>query len=183
MAAAGVRFVALHGAEITEADWDFFYRCYTLTYAAHHSTPYLTRDFFARVAATLPENWLLFVAERDGRRVASSLVAVDPPRGHAFGRYWGATEPIDCLHFEACYLPAAGLVASRTAIGASKAARRASTRWHRACCPPRRRRRTGSRTRSSRSGRRLPAPRGTRRRGYLDELADRAPYKSAQGAG
>ena len=24
-------------------------------------------------------------------------------RGNAFGRYWGATEPVDCLHFEACY--------------------------------------------------------------------------------
>ena len=35
--------------QIAEADWDFFYRCYTLTYRAHHSTPYLTRDFFARI--------------------------------------------------------------------------------------------------------------------------------------
>ena len=34
-------------ARSTTADWDFFYRCYTLTYRAHHSTPYLTRDFFA----------------------------------------------------------------------------------------------------------------------------------------
>ena len=24
-------------------------------------------------------------------------------RGHAFGRYWGAVESVDCLHFEACY--------------------------------------------------------------------------------
>ena len=51
----------------------------------------------------MPENWLLFVAERGGQRIASSLIAIDPQRGHAFGRYWGATEPIDCLHFEACY--------------------------------------------------------------------------------
>jgi predicted N-acyltransferase len=29
---------------------DFFHHCYTLTYQAHHSTPYLTRDFFARMA-------------------------------------------------------------------------------------------------------------------------------------
>ena len=45
--------VDLHGrdaaTQIAEADWDFFYRCYTLTYRAHHSTPYLTRDFFARI--------------------------------------------------------------------------------------------------------------------------------------
>ncbi|MBP6775991.1 MAG: N-acetyltransferase [Piscinibacter sp.] len=103
VAEAGVGFRALRGPEIDGADWDFFYRCYELTYAAHHSTPYLTRDFFARAAATMPENWLLFVAERGGQRIASSLIAIDPQRGHAFGRYWGATEPIDCLHFEACY--------------------------------------------------------------------------------
>ena len=103
VAEAGVRFTALRGAEIERADWDFFYRCYTLTYAAHHSTPYLTRDFFDRVATTMADNWLLFVAERHGERVAASLIAIDPQRGHAFGRYWGATEAITCLHFDACY--------------------------------------------------------------------------------
>jgi predicted N-acyltransferase len=100
---AGVSFVARTGAGITVDDWDFFYRCYTLTYQAHHSTPYLTRDFFARVATSMPEHWLLFIAERQGRRIATSLIALDPDRGHAFGRYWGATEPVACLHFEACY--------------------------------------------------------------------------------
>jgi predicted N-acyltransferase len=100
---AGVSFAALQGAQISEADWDFFYRCYTLTYRAHHSSPYLTRDFFARMAASMAENWLLFVAWKEGERVAASLIAIDPTRRSAFGRYWGATEPISCLHFEACY--------------------------------------------------------------------------------
>ena len=103
VAEAGVSFSARTGADITPGDWDFFYRCYTLTYRAHHSTPYLTRDFFVRMAATLPEHWLLFIAEREGRRIAASLIAIDPARGNAFGRYWGATEPVACLHFEACY--------------------------------------------------------------------------------
>jgi predicted N-acyltransferase len=100
---AGVAFEARHGAEITKAQWDFFYACYLNTYQAHHSTPYLTRDFFARVAATMPEHWLMFVASRDGEAVAASLVALDPLRRIAYGRYWGATEYIACLHFEACY--------------------------------------------------------------------------------
>ena len=103
VAEAGVTFVEVGGAEISEADWDFFYRCYTLTYRAHHSTPYLTRDFFRRAARTMPENWLLFIASASGKRVAASLIALDPQRGTAFGRYWGATEHISCLHFEACY--------------------------------------------------------------------------------
>ncbi len=100
---AGVRFVARSGAEITPDDWDYFYHCYTLTYRAHRSTPYLTRDFFARVAGSMPDHWLLFIAERQGQRIAASLIALDPARGNAFGRYWGTTDPVDCLHFEACY--------------------------------------------------------------------------------
>ncbi len=100
---AGVHFEALRGREIAEADWDFFYRCYTLTYQAHRSTPYLTRDFFSRMASTMPEHWLLFIASREGERIAASLIGIDDERGTAFGRYWGATEPVSCLHFEACY--------------------------------------------------------------------------------
>jgi predicted N-acyltransferase len=100
---AGISFTSHQGAQITPADWDFFYRCYTLTYRAHHSTPYLTRDFFVRMAATMADNWLLFIAWKDGKRVAASLIAIDAPRGAAFGRYWGAVEYVPCLHFEACY--------------------------------------------------------------------------------
>lgn len=100
---AGVTFSALRGNEITPEDWDFFYRCYTLTYRAHHSSPYLTRDFFRCMADTMPENWLLFIARRGDKRIASSLIAIDPARRAAYGRYWGAIEHISCLHFEACY--------------------------------------------------------------------------------
>ena len=103
VAAAGIDFEVREGRAIAAADWDFFYRCYVHTYRAHHSTPYLTRDFFARMAATLPEHWLLFTALRAGRPVAASLLALDPARRAAFGRYWGAVEFVDALHFEACY--------------------------------------------------------------------------------
>lgn len=103
VAESGIVLRALHGTQIGEEAWDFFHHCYTLTYRAHRSTPYLTRDFFARMAATMPEHWLMFVAERDGNPLAASLVAIDPERGHAFGRYWGCIEAVPCLHFEACY--------------------------------------------------------------------------------
>jgi predicted N-acyltransferase len=100
---AGVALVALEGAAIETADWDFFYRCYTRTYREHHSTPYLTRDFFIQMAREMPANWLLFIASKDGARIAASLIAIDPLRKAAFGRYWGAVEHVPCLHFEACY--------------------------------------------------------------------------------
>jgi uncharacterized protein len=103
VADAGVTFSVHQGTEIDVPLWDFFYSCYVLTYRAHRSTPYLTRGFFREMAESMAENWVLFVARAGGERVAASLIAVDPVRRHAYGRYWGATRYIDCLHFEACY--------------------------------------------------------------------------------
>jgi predicted N-acyltransferase len=106
VADAGVRFVSIDGSDITEAHWDFFYRCYERTYLEHGNAPYLSRGFFTRMARAMPENWVLFIAERDQTPIASSLIAVSayPERPRvAFGRYWGALERVDCLHFEACY--------------------------------------------------------------------------------
>lgn len=113
---AGVTFRWALGKNIGKEDWDFFYQCYERTYYEHGNAPYLSRDFFARTARTMAENWLLFVAERRGRKIAASLIAVDPGsagatgQSHeknspkiAYGRYWGAMERVDCLHFEACY--------------------------------------------------------------------------------
>jgi predicted N-acyltransferase len=101
VAEAGVRFRWARGADIAPGDWDFFYRCYERTYREHGNPPYLNRDFFRRVAAAQPESWLLFVAEQGGRPIASSLIALDGDV--AYGRYWGALQRVDCLHFEACY--------------------------------------------------------------------------------
>ncbi|HEY0885369.1 MAG TPA: GNAT family N-acetyltransferase, partial [Ramlibacter sp.] len=113
VADAGVTFRWSTGAGITAADWDFFYRCYERTYLEHGNAPYLTRDFFRRMAATLPQHWLMFVAQQQGKPIAASLVALSDPPGErraasgaervAYGRYWGALERVDCLHFEACY--------------------------------------------------------------------------------
>ncbi len=100
---AGAVFTAYEGAAITPELWQFFYHCYTLTYRAHHSTPYLTAEFFDAMASTMPENWLMFVARREGRPIGASLVALAPDQREAYGRYWGCTEYLPCLHFEACY--------------------------------------------------------------------------------
>ncbi len=115
VADAGVRFRWAQGSEISAQDWDFFYRCYAQTYREHGNPPYLNRAFFERMAQDMPEHWLLFVAERDApelpggvKPIACSLIALGSPDasgriGTAYGRYWGAVERVDCLHFEACY--------------------------------------------------------------------------------
>jgi hypothetical protein len=109
VAQAGVEFRHARGSAISAADWDFFYRCYERTYYEHGNAPYLSRDFFHRMQHDMPQNWLMFTAERGGQPIASSLVALNDTRTApgtgdvAYGRYWGALERVDCLHFEACY--------------------------------------------------------------------------------
>jgi uncharacterized protein len=103
VAEAGVVFRWAAGTAITTTDWDFFYRCYERTYREHGNAPYLNRTFFQCMAQSLPDNWLLFIAERHGQPMACSLIGIDARTGVAYGRYWGALERVDCLHFEACY--------------------------------------------------------------------------------
>jgi len=109
---AGVQFRWSRGADISGSDWDFFYRCYERTYLEHGNAPYLNRDFFSRMQSTMADNWLLFIAQREGNPIACSLIALsneaanpngEPQPKVAYGRYWGALERVDCLHFEACY--------------------------------------------------------------------------------
>ena len=100
---AGIRIRSLDGPAITRADWDFFNRCYRMTYRQHHSTPYLTGDFFRRIGASMPEHLVMFIAEpaSGGAPIAASLLFHD---GEAiYGRYWGALDYVPCLHFETSY--------------------------------------------------------------------------------
>jgi uncharacterized protein len=102
---AGVVFRHSQGSEISASDWDFFYACYERTYLEHGNAPYLSRTFFQSMSSDMPENWLLFIGEIEGERIASSLIAIQDLNGErvAYGRYWGAVARVDCLHFEACY--------------------------------------------------------------------------------
>ena len=101
VAEAGVTLRRVRGRDATEADWRLFNRCYRHTYKAHHSTPYLNLDFFLRIAAAMPDNLLLVIAERAGAPIAASLVVHN--ESTLFGRYWGELEHVPCLHFETAY--------------------------------------------------------------------------------
>jgi hypothetical protein len=98
---AGVTMRRVRGVGATREDWVLFNRCYRNTYREHHSTPYLNLDFFLRIGATMPDNILLVIAEKEGRAIAASLVIHDADT--LYGRYWGALEHVPCLHFEAAY--------------------------------------------------------------------------------
>jgi len=98
---AGITVRVLEGAAIGTADWAGFHRGYVNTYHEHRSTPYLNLDFFREIGATMAEQLVLFVAERDGEPLAYSLCVRN---GRAlYGRYWGALADVPLLHFELCY--------------------------------------------------------------------------------
>jgi predicted N-acyltransferase len=98
---AGVTMRQIPGTIATDSDWRFFKRCYDNTYQAHHSSPYLNLEFFLQIGATMPDNVLLIVAEKEGKPIASSMLIHDSKT--MYGRYWGALEEVPCLHFETAY--------------------------------------------------------------------------------
>ena len=70
-ACQGLAIETLRGAEIGAAEWDAMWAFYQNTGARKWGRPYLTRDFFDRIAASIPDRLLLFLARRDGVPVAA----------------------------------------------------------------------------------------------------------------
>jgi predicted N-acyltransferase len=103
-ACEGVTIKRLAGADIKKRDWDFFFRCYMDTGSRKWGSPYLNRAFFSLLGERMGERCVLFVAEQDGRPIASALNLVG---GEAlYGRYWGRIVDVPFLHFELCYYQA-----------------------------------------------------------------------------
>ncbi len=101
---SGVVCHRVKGPDISEAQWEFFYQCYCNTYREHRSTPYLSREFFERIAQTMPQHILLVMAYKDELPIASALNFYD--QNTLYGRYWGCLEYVPNLHFELCYYQA-----------------------------------------------------------------------------
>ena len=101
LARAGIGFRVLHGDEAGEDDLAAMYHFYLQTFAEYGNSPAVTFDFLRHLAAAMPRQLVLVLAERDGRPVAGALCL----RGDdtLYGRYWGAIEQVPGLHFETCY--------------------------------------------------------------------------------
>lgn len=100
--AAGVQLQRLTGNDITQQHWDNFYQFYHTTYLKRSgSTGYLNRDFFQRLATTIPDQLLMVVAEHNHQPIAAALFFFDNQK--LYGRYWGCRQEVSGLHFEACY--------------------------------------------------------------------------------
>jgi predicted N-acyltransferase len=101
VAEAGVDLRTLQGAEIDGALWRTIFGFSERTFLRHGNAHYLSPEFLERVARLLPDTIVVVLAERAATPIAAAIFFHGG--GRLYGRYWGAAEHVDCLHFEACY--------------------------------------------------------------------------------
>ena len=90
------------GIELSSADWQHFYHLYRDTYRKRSGHDgYLNEAFFQQLGAAMPEQIVMAQAKRDDEWCAAALYLRDSTT--LYGRYWGAMEEYDALHFECCY--------------------------------------------------------------------------------
>ncbi len=107
----GITFEQATGPKLTEDHWDSFYEFYMDTGSRKWGSPYLTRDFFTRIHATMAEQTLLILAKRKGKTIAGALNFIGSDR--LYGRNWGCIENHPFLHFETCYYQAVDFAIAR----------------------------------------------------------------------
>jgi hypothetical protein len=107
----GITVEHLTGSDLREEHWDAFFSFYMDTGNRKWGTPYLTREFFSRVGATMADRILLVLARRNGRYIAGALNFVGSDT--LYGRNWGAIEHHPFLHFELCYYQAIDFAIAR----------------------------------------------------------------------
>lgn len=101
IAAADVHCTWIEGGNFTSRILDIAYRLYAANYRAHGMRPYLTQGFFAELCRRMPEAFVACLAYRGSEILAGALFLEDSE--NLYGRYWGAFEWVDSLHFEVCY--------------------------------------------------------------------------------
>jgi predicted N-acyltransferase len=97
----GIEFRTLRGDELTDELLERIYAFHESTFIRHGHTPYLNVEFFARVARSLPDQFLVKLGMQGSRPVAAAIFFRSADT--LYGRYWGAGADFHSLHFEACY--------------------------------------------------------------------------------
>lgn len=94
-------FAWVRGGDLTTSDLDALDRFYRSTTDNHGGRDYLRAGFFQACAAGLPnEMWMLQVQGTQGLMAGALFFE---GAGALYGRYWGADEAPDFLHFETAY--------------------------------------------------------------------------------
>jgi predicted N-acyltransferase len=101
VAEAGIVFDTRLGGDLDERTLDYVYAFHRDTFLRHGHEPYLSREFFTEVARTMGDALMVKIARRAGEAVAAAIFFWS--REALYGRYWGAANDYNSLHFEACY--------------------------------------------------------------------------------
>ena len=111
-AVEGLRIEHVTGAAIRPDHWDAMWLFYQDTGARKWGQPYLTREAFALMGASMADDIILVLAyDGDGRAVAGAMHFVGADT--LYGRYWGCLADIPYLHFELCYYRAIDIAIER----------------------------------------------------------------------
>ncbi len=102
--ANGIEIELLTGNALQESHWDAFFQFYMDTGSRKWGRPYLNREFFSHLSASMADHIVLVMAKRAGRWIAGALNLLGSDA--LFGRNWGCIEDHPCLHFELCYYQA-----------------------------------------------------------------------------
>lgn len=98
----GLTIRRLRGHEIDQTLWETFYLFYRNTYLKRSGhTGYLPQSFFTEVGKSMADQVMMVIAFRDSQPVAAALNFYSSDT--LYGRYWGCTEELECLHYELCY--------------------------------------------------------------------------------
>ena len=99
--ASGLTIETLTGNDLKTIHWDAFFECYLATSEHKWGYPYLTRDFFDRLGATMADKVVLMLAADEGRTIAGAFNMLGADT--LYGRNWGSLGYVPFLHFELCY--------------------------------------------------------------------------------
>jgi hypothetical protein len=100
-AESGLDVSVVAGPDLTDADWGALHAFYLDTCSRKGAIPYLTPAFFQALRDTFAHRVVAVLARRGDQAIAGTL---NFRRGrHLYGRYWGALEEHEALHFECCY--------------------------------------------------------------------------------
>lgn len=101
VAAAGITFRRVEGADISDTLWNEFYVFYQSTYMMRGMEGYLSRGFFKQLGSAMPEQLVMICAEQEGNTIATALYFKSGDT--LYGRYWGSAQDYQFLHFETCF--------------------------------------------------------------------------------
>jgi predicted N-acyltransferase len=102
IAAQGITIEWLQHEQITPAIMQCFFEFYQRTYLKKSGNlGYLNLAFFMLLQALMADKLLIMFAKKEDRIIAATLSLKSEHT--LYGRYWGANEEVDSLHFELCY--------------------------------------------------------------------------------